>query len=488
MKSNPGRRLFFWTLVLLFFITTATVLFLTFGYRFDTNRGLFVHTGSFTIKVTPLENVTIEVDGNIVPMKKLNILNNAFHIGGQMPGEHFIRVTAPGYSRWEKKAVIESGKSTEFWNITLIGNEYPRTPVAETESVRKIFPSPESNLFALLGTRDQGTFLSTFDTDTLTPSEIAFIPETSLIESSDENLEWSSNTESLLIPLINTSGERVSFLVNIETGSVTNLTEQSKISNIQYPRWDGRRKNVFYFLSENTLYEWSVEELDHSPIAITDDISGYDISQGFIYFIEKQTGIISRLQSGDSIEESEQITKKEIVHSDAPHAITVYDEDRIAIRNRETGELFVLNTGEEDYFQMIGTEIKGVQFSNDGKKLLFASDREILVYFVRPWSTQPLRTENEVLQIARFASPIRFVQWTKDYEHIIFTYNNALKTIELDHRDRRDLQTVNTFPLPPKQILDDFGSDRLFIIEEGDGPTLSFMPFPVIPLEETPAP
>lgn len=487
MKSNPGRRLFFWTLVFLFFITATLVLFFTFGYRFDTKRGLFVHTGSFTLKVTPLENVTIEVDSKVVPMKKLSILNNAFHIGSQMPGEHFIKVSAPGYSDWEKKTVIESGRSTEFWNITLIGNEYPQTIIPETEDTKKIFPSPESNLFALLGTRDQGTLIETLDTDTMLQSEVAFIPKTSLISSSDENIEWAPNTENILIPLSDANEQSVSFLVNIETGNVVNLTEQSHISDIHYPRWDGRRKNVFYFLSENTLYEWSAKNLDTPPIALIEKIGGYDISQNSIYFTDKETGIIFRLKSGDDIEEATQITTKEIKTSEsASIALTVYDEDRIAIRNRETGELFIFNNGDEEYFHLLKDGIKSVQFSNDGKKLLFGSDKEIFVYFIRPWNTQPLRSENEVLQIARFASPISFVQWTKDYEHVLFTYNNTVKTIELDHRDRRDIQTILSLDLPPIQLLNNASDEQLFIIKENNG--LSFIPFPIIPIEETTTP
>ncbi len=488
MTSSPGRRIFFWTLVVLFLATTFTVLFFTFGYRFDTNRGLFVQTGSFTLKVTPIENVIIEVDGKAVPMKTLSILNNAFHIGSQTPGEHFIRISAPGYSSWEKKAVIESGRSTEFWNIILIGNKYPQTPVIETESVEQIFPSPDTSFFALLATRNQGTIVKTLNTDTMIVSDIAFIADTSLKISSDENLEWSPNAKNILVPLTDSNGEGVSFLINRENGSVINLTERSHIANIHYPRWDGRRKNVFYFLSGNTLLEWSSESLDIPPTVLIRNVSGYDISQNFIYFIDQQTGIIFRLKSGGAIEDAEQMTNKEIDAPNAPHTLTVYDKDRITVRNRETGSLSIFNNGENRHFQMLGNGIKGVQFSNDGKKLLFESDREIFVYFVRPWNTQPLRSENEVMQIARFSNPISFVRWTKDYEHVIFTHNTSLKTIELDHRDRRDIQTIHNFSLPPIQLLDNFSDGELFIIEKKDGPTLSFIPFPIIPIKEGTAP
>ncbi len=485
MASTPGRRRFFWTLVFLFFITTTIILFYTFGYRFDSKRGLFIHTGSFTLKVTPIANVTLEIDGNPVSARSLSILNNAFHIDSQIPGEHFIRVSAPGYFPWEKKAIIESGRSTEFWNITLIGKEYPQTPIAGTESIKKIFPSPKSNLFALIGVRDGGTVISTLDTDNMLTSEITFIPQTSPESTVEENIEWSPNTDQLLVPLVDADGKTISFLVHIESGETINITEKSHIPDIQYPRWDGRQKNVFYFLSKNTLYEWSSDNLEIPPSSLVQDISGYDISQGDIYFMDQKTGIIFRLASGDAIENAEQITNKEIETQGAPYSITVYDKNRIAIRNRNTGALFIFNIGEDDYFKMLGSGIKGVQFSNDGKKLLFENDREIFVYFVRPWNTQPLRAENEILQIARLAAPIQFIQWTKDYEHVLFTYNNTIKTIELDNRDKRDIETVYTVDTPPLQVLAVFPSNQIFLVEEKNGDALSTIPFPIIPLQET---
>ncbi|MFZ1683929.1 MAG: hypothetical protein WAU88_07320, partial [Candidatus Zixiibacteriota bacterium] len=201
-------------------------------------------------------------------MKTLSILNNAFHIDSQMPGEHLIQVSAPGYSPWERKAIIESGRSTEFWNITLIGKEYPQVPVSETENIRKVFPSPESNLFALLGMRDGGVIVETLNTDTPLTSEIAFIPNGALKESADENLEWSPDTKQLLVPLIDTHEQGISLLVDIESGSVTNLTERSGMTDMRYARWDGRRDNIFYFLSGNTLYTWSGETLDTPPTAL----------------------------------------------------------------------------------------------------------------------------------------------------------------------------------------------------------------------------
>jgi hypothetical protein len=147
-------------------------------------------------------------------------------------------------------------------------------------------------------------------------------------------------------------------------GGITDITEKSRLSHIRYPRWDDRQKGTFYFLSDNTLYTWSAETLDTPPVALIPQMSGYDISQNFIYFIDRNTGIVFRLKSDDSIENAEQITEQEIPNPSAPASLTVYDEDRIAIRNRDNGALFIFNRGQEDYFHSLGDNIRSVQFSN----------------------------------------------------------------------------------------------------------------------------
>ena len=101
--------------------------------------------------------------------------------------------------------------------------------------------------------------------------------------------------------------------------------------------------------------------------------------------------------------------------------------------------LYVHNNGETtgDTLKKIADGINGAQFSNDGKKLLFWSDNEISVLFLRKWDVQPRRDENEIQQIVRLSSPVKNVFWYRDYEHIFFSTQNAVKIIELDSRDHR---------------------------------------------------
>ncbi|HLP47856.1 MAG TPA: hypothetical protein VK469_18070, partial [Candidatus Kapabacteria bacterium] len=119
------------------------------------------------------------------------------------------------------------------------------------------------------------------------------------------------------------------------------------------------------------------------------------------------------------------------------------DDDRQAIIS-QNGELYVHNNGETtgNTLKKVTDVAKSVQFSNDGKKLLYWSDNEIYVLYLRKWDVQPRRDENEIQQIVRFSAPIKNVFWYRDYEHIFFSAQNAVKIIELDSRDHRALEDI----------------------------------------------
>lgn len=478
MTSKTGRRLFFWILVLLFFSTSAVVLFLAFGYSFDEKRGIFVHTGSFTLKTIPLETIDIHIDGKSVPKRKLNILNDAYHISGQMPGEHIIKVSAPGYSTWKKKTVIESGRSTEFWNINLVATAYRTFSVPETHSALRIFPSPKENLLAILRDNSISLSVEAFDTARGTLSLIAQFNNTDFPDFSEENLEWSPDAKSILLP-VSRDGKRDYVFASQEKNDTEYLLDRSGLSEMRFARWDSRREKVFYFLSESSLFEWDISRTNSTPIRLAEHVAGYDVSQQYIYVLDLSDGFVKKFRSGSSLESAETISLKPLPQESLSSSeLTVYDSDRLVIRNRDTGTLFLQNIGKEDRFERKEGGVRGVQFSNDGKKLLFFTDREIFVSFLRNWDTQPTRAEGETTQIARFSEPIRFVQWAKNYEHILFSLKSEIQTIELDGRDRRIAEKVLSLTNEPKQVFANFSSDGVFFIDGSPESSLSYFSFP----------
>ena len=166
--------------------------------------------------------------------------------------------------------------------------------------------------------------------------------------------------------------------------------------------------------------------------------------------------------------------------SNPNYRLIIYDEKRIVLINNETRKLYIYNTGDKDnYFRFLSQEAEGIQFSNDGKKLLYWTKWEIFVYFTRDWDVQPIRSENELRNITRFSEELKNVQWSKDYEHIIFTTGEEIKIIEADYRDRCNLLNIIKLNSTASYVIADFSQSKLYFTDTRDGNSyLYFIDFP----------
>ena len=467
------RPFLFWLFVSAFFITAASVIFYAFGYRFSLDRGIFIYTGSITIKSTP-ETVTVSINGETVPQKRLGLLNQSIHLAGLPPGEHFIEVSAPGYRTWAKKAVVQSGVSTEFWNVLLLRENYAPDIFSETAGAVKMFASPENGLYAVMKKNGENYSLVTFDSDTGKTEEIFSTKEYSFSPDDTENIEWSPESDKLLVPLTR-DGLRTYFVVEVRTKKAMALEELIRFNaprtgTIRVARWDPANRNTLFFLEGTTLYRVNTEEALPAPTLVREKVETYDLSARNIYYISSDSGTVYRLPSSGRGDSPVQIASSAVpvsLETRVPYTLVIYDEDRYTIIDHTKGSLSVFNRDTDgNPLKLLSTGIVGSQFSDDGKKLLYWSDNDISAYFLADWEVQPLREADTVIQIARFSSPIRNVQWSEDYEHIVFTLHGNIKLIELDNRDRRILTDILSFPEPLLQVLSHFGENRLYVVPQ----------------------
>src|SRR3990172_8045949 len=140
------RTLFFWALAILFLITAPTVVLRARGYRFDFSRGVFVHSGTITIKSNP-QTIDINLNGEIMQSKTLGRINNSYNIAGLIPKDYSIAVSVDGFRAWNKKTEVHSGVSSEFWNVLLVRNDYERT-LYDSATIDKFFLSPKDKYAA----------------------------------------------------------------------------------------------------------------------------------------------------------------------------------------------------------------------------------------------------------------------------------------------------------------------------------------------------
>lgn len=481
---NRIRPFLFTLFVGLFFTVSASILGYAFGYRFSFARGIFIYTGSITIKSTP-QSVDIAIDGGLIPKARQGLLNNSVHITGLAPGEHSVTVSAPGYRSWFKKVVVRSGLSTEFWNVLLVRDSYPPRDVPGSAGTVRIFPAPKNDLFALVKQNGSELTVDRLDTAAGTDEQIFSVPDATFPTASDENLEWTPESTKLLVRYLRNDSLYYA-IVDLRSGRASLLRDLAKMDSrttLTDPRWDAVTRDFLIFIADGDLYRLDTSDASAVPRLVKQDVLAYDVSGANVYYLSAGNGVIYRVPSDSSDQNPEQITDNPIGDIDLRDGYTLvaYDSDRIALLDRTTGTLRVSDAADPTGpYRSLATDAQGMQFSNDGKKLLFFTDREISVYFLRPWDVQPVRQAGDVSQIARFSVPVRNAQWTGDYEHVLFALGGDLKIIELDNRDRRNLADMVSLPGNADQILVQPNEHKTYLVvsDPGKGRRLVTIDYP----------
>ena len=390
-----SKRIFFWTLFVLFWLISAIVIGYTFGYRFSFQKGIFIYGGSLTLKTIP-KTVDVYLDGKLMPPNMLSIINKSYHINGITPGEHFLELRASGYQSWSKKISVHSGISTEFWNIILAQDSYVRENY-KNEKAEKLFISPYKNIAAFTQQTENGFFVKVLDTETKEILEVFHSNDCIFTQDDKENIEWSPQAHKIIIPVIK-NGEKNYFIVTIDTKEALNLKDISGINNLFSVRWDSRNKDVLFFMSDDKLYNLDTNNIQDKKI-ISEHIASYDMNSDYLFYFQLPEGIVYK-KSLNNTDNPKQITTSSPENmSDNSYQIIIYDEYRIVFLNKSRN-LYIYNKGETaTYFKKLSDNVYGSQFSDDGKKLLFWTDKEISVYFMRKWEEQPTRNEDELTSL-----------------------------------------------------------------------------------------
>lgn len=479
--SKTKRAIFFWTLAAIFLITAPIIVLRARGYHFDFSRGVFVYSGTITIKSNP-QDINVSLNGEPNDSKKLDRINSSFNISGLLPGYYSIEISASGFQSWKKSTDVHSGVASEFWNVVLARNEYEKTDYA-AQKINKFFTSPGNKYLAFTEQDSETLSVKILNIkDKAVENSFSFSGFELLPESEKENIEWSpvkNNRVSIPVKNIRTEDRKnVSekeansptsyFIADISNDTFLSLNEFLGIGEIKDVRWDPQSENYLFFLSQNSLYRANIDD-KKDILLISDDVSSFDLSKTNVLYSMLSNKIIYK-KSLDG--KSEKVQATNTFPESAGNFIKktiVYDDARIAFFD-DKDNLFVFNQGDYDtYFRKLGENVSGLHFSDDGKKLLFWTNNEISAYYLRDWNVQPVRQENELTEITRYIENVQNVQWFNDYEHIIFNVGNYTKFLELDPRDHRNsMDLVKTEGLSPFIIYNSY-LEKLFFTDIKDG-------------------
>ncbi len=476
MMDRRFRRFLFWLSAVLCVGTAGFIVFYSFGYRYSFERGIFIYTGSLTLKTNPT-NVSIRVDGEVVDYDSA-FINNTYHVGGLRPGPHQVEVSADGFRPWHRETLIESGRSTEFWNVILVREEYPATIYPEDRPV-KAFLEADGGRVAVITAREDEWGVTVIDTVTGESRQVFSSRTLTFDPSRPDNIEWSRDGETLILPLWR-DGRPQPYLVDIATGAATDFADLTTLAPPTAVRWHPARADTVLFLSGGVLWQMDARP-GAVPAILAEGVLAYDLSGTRASVLARDTGRVASfpLDNPSAVRETVPTSPTEAIGPDT--RLILYDERRFLLVRPEGKQVFVWNKGDHgEHFRTLGQGALEAQFSNDGKKVLFWNDYELAVYFVRDWEVQPVRAENDTVSLARFSQPIRHAQWADDYEHALFTVGDELKLIELDHRGGRQIETVASFAGTPLQVVADTAQNRIYSIvpRAQGGHILQSIPFP----------
>jgi hypothetical protein len=255
-----------------------------------------------------------------------------------------------------------------------------------------------------------------------------------------------------------------------------NASGEITTPEIYQARWMFNSDHQILMLTkEHRLFFIDITEPSQSSL-LAENVNGFDLAGDHVYYSNLTSNLIWDIKPNKP--EYQRIVSK-IKLKESPDSfmrLFAYDELRIALIT-SNDILYILNKLKPEdkiNLELIEQNVSGVQFSDDGKKVLYWTNKDFWVYMLRKWEKQPKRINGEKIFITNFASGVNNVQWMEAYENILFTNNNLIKSAELDNRDRINLSNILRTSSSPKEgnyLYDKETSILYFLDTTTDNPT-----------------
>ena len=496
-KTPISRRIFFWTLALSCVSIVSIVVFFSIGYRFNFASNIFIYSGSINVKATP-SNIVATIDNKKPENRHFNFINNSYHITGMRYGIHKVKFSAPGYSDWEKDVEVHSGLATEFWNVILIKNDYERNAY-NVYNPKSIFLAPRYKLLAYVkSTDDNQLLIPILNTQNNKVESIIKDSKSMFNEEANENIEWSPDTFTLLVPITKNLIVKKQNLAD-EDNVDTKLTKKQKISKkpvadylvisriddfktkkkylsdilpdkffiskkqnishkvlkiketeeennvsqinnifpkIKYLRFHPKKESLVYGIINNDLY---LIDISDSQISKTDRVT--KLAKNILTYDIADDGIYAMTNQGTilydenyDLSNPKTLTAFSDINPNTKHTLIAYNKDKILHLSKDTGTLTIFNKDGKN----ITTKILRSNIENarfsNDGKKIVYNDKNSIYLYMTRDWIQPHREKNTEYFITKIDKNINSVEWLNDYEHVIVGVDNELLLVDLDQR------------------------------------------------------
>jgi hypothetical protein len=417
--TKKARKILFLICFCLFILIAPSVVFYSQGYRFDINPPAggkkITQTGGLFLKIVP-KQVEVFIDEKLE--KRTDFFFGSILIENLLPRKYKIEVRKEGYHSWEKSLEIKEKEVAEVKSIVLF---------------------PENPDFTILS-REVKSFWFSPDQEKIILSEMS--SPTGGEESWSLKLyDLEKNVKSHLIDEKDISKTGVNlFDLNFLPDSNKILLEV------------GMKEQIKYFTLElDKISPVLIEEEPPSPPV--ENVTAYQKFNNDIYYLDN---------SGYLFKNEERITEAAFkILPETEYELNIFPEN---IFLREGKALYLLNVDlktSEKFFE----PIKSIKISPDLNKLLYFSDYEAWILFLKDYDPSTVHRAGDRVFLVRLSEKIGDCFWLNS-DYLIYNAADKIKIAEIDDRDRINIINIAEFKNP--EIFWNQFNKKLYILSEGN--------------------
>ena len=504
--TKKTRTLLFFILLFCFMVIAPSIVFYSWGYRFNFETKKIVKTGAFYFKVLPksaqISIAPLDSKGNVIKekeiIKKTDFFFGAALIENLLPKKYQIEIKKDGLYSWKKILELKENQVTEAKNIVLVPQDIGINPL--TKNVEDFFPSPDEKIIILKetaessstssppGSNSAGWSLKTFEVQNNVKSQLMDSKDLSKdgqvylldlkfssdserlllkVDVGEEDKSSSSPTESRLRDeggkeseaLFDFANARVKYyLLDLTQALPKAILLDFLNEEYQDISFHPNNSQQLIMLKNGAIFEADIAQKKISQ-KLLENVKSFQIFNQDFYYLDN-SGFL--FKTDFSFSNPEKINKQPFsLEKDRSLQVDVF-LDWIFISDGQKIYFFNL---ESDSFEKFFETNKQLKVSPDYKKIAYASDYEIWILFLKPELGQPQKENKEQLFIARFSEKMGEIFFFTDH-YLIFNSGGKIKIAETDDRDIINIVDLAEFESP--KIFWNQIYKKLFILSNGN--------------------
>ena len=504
--TKKSRTILFFILIILFLVIAPSIVFYSWGYRFNFETKKIVKTGAFYFKVLPksaqISIAPLDSKGNVIKekeiIKKTDFFFGAALIENLLPKKYQIEIKKDGLYSWKKILELKENQVTEAKNIVLVPQDIGINPL--TKNVEDFFPSPDEKIIILKetaessstssppGSNSAGWSLKIFEVQNNVKSQLMdskdlskdgqvnlldlkFSPDSERlllkVDVGEEDKSSSSPTESRLRDeggkeseaLFDFANARVKYyLLDLTQALPKAILLDFLNEEYQDISFHPNNSQQLIMLKNGAIFEADIAQKKISQ-KLLENVKSFQIFNQDFYYLDN-SGFL--FKTDFSFSNPEKINKQPFsLEKDRSLQVDVF-LDWIFISDGQKIYFFNL---ESDSFEKFFETNKQLKVSPDYKKIAYASDYEIWILFLKPELGQPQKENKEQLFIARFSEKMGEIFFFTDH-YLIFNSGGKIKIAETDDRDIINIVDLAEFESP--KIFWNQIYKKLFILSNGN--------------------